>query len=477
MKKTLYLKFLAAYICFGVLSFIAVATFSSRLLQNHLIKAKTESMYKEANTVASGRLVQSYKNTSSTEGVYGVLNSLGAYQSVQIWLVDTEGRIILDTVKEYDPDMAVPIPGFDPTALSGGYYQQGNFFHMFSSDVLSVLAPITTEFRTIGYIVMHYNLSELDREKNSILNIVYITWGCILLLSLIILLTFALTVYVPLKRIITGANEYAAGNLNYKLPVETRDEMGYLAASLNYMASELNKSGEYQRKFISNISHDFRSPLTSIKGYVEAMLDGTIPCEMQEKYLNIVLTETERLNKLTSGLLTLNNFDDKGTLLDKTDFDINRVIKNTAATFEGTCRTKGITIELIFDTPSLIVRADLGKIQQVLYNLIDNAIKFSYPNSSIYIETTEKHEKIFISVKDSGEGIPKDSIKKIWERFYKTDPSRGKDKKGTGLGLAITKEIIQAHGQNINVVSTEGVGSEFTFTLDLAPDDTREYHE
>ena len=119
----------------------------------------------------------------------------------------------------------------------------------------------------------------------------------------------------------------------------------------------------------------------------------------------------------------------------------------------------------------------MGKIQQVLYNLIDNAIKFSYPNSSIYIETTEKHEKIFISVKDSGEGIPKDSIKKIWERFYKTDPSRGKDKKGTGLGLAITKEIIQAHGQNINVVSTEGVGSEFTFTLDLAPDDTREYHE
>ena len=153
---------------------------------------------------------------------------------------------------------------------------------MFSSDVLSVLAPITTEFRTIGYIVMHYNLSELDREKNSILNIVYITWGCILLLSLIILLTFALTVYVPLKRIITGANEYAAGNLNYKLPVETRDEMGYLAASLNYMASELNKSGEYQRKFISNISHDFRSPLTSIKGYVEAMLDGTIPCEILE---------------------------------------------------------------------------------------------------------------------------------------------------------------------------------------------------
>ena len=198
------------------------------------------------------------------------------------------------------------------------------------------------------------------------------------------------------------------------------------------------------------------------------MLDGTIPMEMQEKYLNIVLAETERLNKLTRGLLTLNNYDDKKTYLEITNFDINSVIRNTAATFEVLCQKKQVRIELIFDAQSLIVTADMGKIQQVLYNLIDNAIKFSRPESAIYIETTEKHEKIYVSVKDTGEGIPKESIKKIWERFYKTDPSRGKDKKGTGLGLAITKEIIQAHGENINVVSTEGVGSEFTFSLTRA---------
>ena len=195
------------------------------------------------------------------------------------------------------------------------------------------------------------------------------------------------------------------------------------------------------------------------------MLDGTIPPEMQEKYLRIVLSETERLNKLSSSLLTLNKLDGKGTMLEITDFDINTVIRNTAASFEGTCQKKQISIRLLFDSEALSVSADMGKIQQVLYNLIDNAIKFSRPDSTIFIETTERHEKVFVSVKDTGEGIPKDSIKKIWERFYKTDPSRGKDKKGTGLGLAITKEIIQAHNENINVVSTEGVGSEFTFTL------------
>ena len=231
------------------------------------------------------------------------------------------------------------------------------------------------------------------------------------------------------------------------------------------MASSLKDSDEDQRKMISNISHDFRSPLTSIKGYIEAMLDGTIPPEMQEKYLNIVLRETERLTGLTSGLLTLNSMDGKQNRLTRSNFDINAVIKNTAASFEGTCTAKHITIDLLFSDWHSYVNADMGKIQQVLYNLIDNAIKFSHPDSKITIETTSKYEKVFVSVRDTGIGIPKDSLKKIWERFYKTDLSRGKDKKGTGLGLSIVKEIIQLHGENINVVSTEGVGTEFIFSL------------
>jgi len=189
---------------------------------------------------------------------------------------------------------------------------------------------------------------------------------------------------------------------------------------------------------------------------------------MQEKYLNIILFETERLSKLTSSLLTLNDFNTKGGMLEISNFDINSVIKKTASTFEGTCKTKKVSIELILTGHHLFVAADMSKIQQVLYNLIDNAIKFSHNNSIIFVETTEKNGKIFVSVKDTGIGIPKDSLKKIWDRFYKTDLSRGKDKKGTGLGLSIVKEIVQAHGENINVISTEGVGSEFIFTLPLS---------
>ncbi|MBR2037291.1 MAG: ATP-binding protein, partial [Lachnospiraceae bacterium] len=297
---------------------------------------------------------------------------------------------------------------------------------------------------------------------------IYLCFGILFLLSLIILIFFTGFVYIPLRKITKATEQYATGNYHYELQPDSSDEIGYLASILSYMASEIARSEDDQKKFVANVSHDFRSPLTSIRGYLEAMLDGTIPPELHEKYLRIVLNETERLTKLTNGLLQLNNLNTKGLLLDKTHFDINKVIRDTAASFEGTCQKKNIKLQLLLTGDEMLVHADMGKIQQVLYNLLDNAIKFSHMDSNIKIETTEKKNKLHISVKDYGIGIPKDEIKLVWDRFYKSDASRGKDKKGTGLGLAITKEIMQSHGENINVISTQGAGSEFIFTLPIS---------
>ena len=154
-----------------------------------------------------------------------------------------------------------------------------------------------------------------------------------------------------------------------------------------------------------------------------------------------------------------------------TEFDVNKTIKATAELFEGICTKRRISIDLILAGSELFVTADYGKIQQVLYNLLDNAIKFSSDNSSIGIETSIRRDKAYISVTDHGTGIPSGKLNKIWDRFYKVDSSRGKDTKGTGLGLAIVRDIIDAHGQTINVVSTEGAGSTFEFTVDLAKQD------
>ena len=313
--------------------------------------------------------------------------------------------------------------------------------------------------------IIHKSAAQIDEDANSMLNISYLMLIVILFLSLIILIFFTEVVYRPLRRIIAATEQYASGNMHYELNVEGEDEMGYLAASLGYMARTVASFEDDQKKFIANVSHDFRSPLTSIRGFLEAMLDGTIPPEMHEHYLGVVLNETDRLTKLTNGLLTLNNLNTRGMILQMTDWNINDVIRKVAASFEQVCRGKGIRIRLILSGEVLYVHADMDKIQQVLYNLVDNAIKFSSNNSEIEIETTEKGGKVFVSVKDNGIGIPKEDQNQIWERFYKSDLSRGKDKKGTGLGLSIVREIIRAHGENISLVSTQGVGSKFTFTL------------
>ena len=319
-----------------------------------------------------------------------------------------------------------------------------------------------------GYIALHFRMSDLYQKRGAILFIIQILFLAVYVLASVLLLIYWHYVHNPLREITRGVGEFANGNLAYKIPASSEDEIGYLANSLNYMAEKLNRNGEYQRQFISNISHDFRSPLTSIKGYVDAMLDGVIPADSQEKYLKIIAYEAGRLEKLTEGLLTLNELDIHKRLLKIETFDINEVIKHTAAAFEGDCTKRKIVLELVLSGRELYARADMEQIQQVLYNLLNNAVKFSRNDSTIIIETTEKNDKIFVSVKDHGIGIPKQSLHRIWERFYKTDISRGKDQTGTGLGLSIVKEIINAHGQNINVISTEGVGTEFIFTLEKA---------
>ncbi len=465
MIRSLYYKFIFGYVVFGLFGFLFISTYTSDRAYGYLLQEKADLLYDEANQLAAHCSTLYSGRTASIDTVARQLSILSPSLRSEIWIVDRNGTITAD-------------PGggrvgltvdFDPTALGNRNYGIGNFYGTFPYDVLSVSAPITGNYTTYGYILIHMPISQIQASRDGLLNVVYITCGIIFLLSLIILLIFTQTVYFPLKKITAGANAYAAGNLDYQIKLSSHDEMGYLAETLNYMSDKLNQIEDYQKTFIANLSHDFRSPLTSIKGYLEAIIDGTIPPQMQEKYLTRVIAETERLNKLTQGMLTLNSLDSKGFLF-RTNFDINRLIKDTAASFEGTCDQKNIAFELTFADSIQMVYGDFGKIQQVMYNLIDNAIKFSHNDSIIYIQASPKYEKIFVSIKDTGIGIPKDSLKKIWERFYKTDLSRGKDKKGTGLGLSIVKEIVQAHGENIDVISTEGVGTEFIFSLPRAVD-------
>lgn len=465
MRSTLYIKFILIYIIFGFLSVFSVSLITSELMMKQIEKQTSEALYREASLFSSGYLPEYFAERIEATDVRKQLSGMQDYLEANIWFVTREGSTIASSTMDGYAMAPLKIDNFNPAENGSATYTIGTYHDHYKEDMITIITPVTSGFTTNGYLLVHKPYASLQAECDAMLLPVFITVFVIYLLSFSILVAFQFFVYRPLRQITEAAKQYANGNLEYEIPVTTQDEIGYLSASLNYMSSQLKDMDDYQKKFIGNVSHDFRSPLTSIKGYLEAMADGTIPVEMQERYFKILLFETERLTDLTADLLTLNEFDTKNLLLDMGPFDIHEVIKNTAASFEGTCTQKHISIELLLATKVLEVVADKRKIQQVLYNLLDNAIKFSPNDSEITIETSEKGGKVFVSVKDHGIGIPKQSLTKIWDRFYKTDLSRGKDKKGTGLGLAIVKEIIQAHNENINVVSTEGVGTEFIFSL------------
>lgn len=464
MKSTLYLKFIILYLIFGFLSLFTTATLGYQLMEDRLESNTSQNMYQEANLISTNYLPSYFSGETSVWSVHSQLNAMKVYLNSSLWFVESDGTMITFS-NTGNTNAPSSIKDFNSAEIGGSQYMRGNYHGYFDEDVITVMAPVIQGFQTKGYLLIHHPISAIQESCQQLMRPVYITVCVIYLLAFLILLGFQYFVYRPLCQITEAAKQYANGNLDYEIPVRTEDEMGYLSASLNYMSSQIQDMEDYQKKIVANVSHDFRSPLTSIKGYVEAMTDGTIPPELHGKYLNIILFETERLTDLTKDLLTLNEFDTKELMLDKSRFDLQEMIKHTAASFEGVCTPKHILIKLLLLEGNVIVYADKRKIQQVLYNLIDNAIKFSENDSSITIEVTEKNGKVFTSVKDSGVGIPKKDQGKIWERFYKSDVSRGKDKRGTGLGLAIVKEAIQAHDEHINVISTEGVGTEFIFSL------------
>lgn len=465
MKKHLLTEFLIAYLLIGILGFFSVTVVASILIEDYLEGIIARNLNLEVSSIVANEHLQKSFCSGKWLLLEHDLAAIANYENSTIWFMNPDCEI---SISVPDNDF-LPLPEqFHPENWKNGSHSIGNFYGCFPEPRLTVLAPMIVNHQTVGYVLIHYRMEQLYVRRSGALSITQIVFVLMYLLSSFLVALFYLRIYQPLQQITRGANEYAEGNLSYRIPVKSNNEMGYLANTLNYMSDILNQNGEFQKQFVSNVSHDFRSPLTSIKGYVNAILDGTIPPEFQDRYLSIIASETERLEKLTQSLLSLNELDTKKRTLINSRFDINQMIRSSAALFEGTCSEKYIRLELSLSEKELMVIADEQQIQQVLYNLIDNAIKFSPEHSSIRIQTARKGLRVFVSVKDYGCGIPKESLSKIWNRFYKTDSSRGKDRRGTGLGLSIVKEIINAHDQQIDVVSTVGEGTEFIFTLEKA---------
>ena len=451
---------------------IAILFALVNIFGRNICKNKADQNVKNQLTTVVTRLSDSsvasyYSGIGTIQRIRQELGHIEDVINVRIWLVNSEHKVIIDSSQPFvEPEIG---PGdYDEKILEESLCENIIINSVSNEPLLVCTEPFIHNYRTAGFVCAFLPMSRLSQESSYYIEMMNI--GMLIIFAVLFLIFAGVYLFtaIPIKTIKTAAVEYAKGNYDYEMKIRSRDEFKELSDTIEYMVSELKQNEEKQRKFIANISHDFRSPLTSIKGYAEALKDGTIPYEKKDKYLDIIQFESERLHKLTSSLLQLSSIDSGGLSLDIKSFDITNVIRNIADAFEGTCRNKKITLKLKFDEPKIFVDADQARIEQVIYNLTDNAIKFSPKDSDIILGVQVKGVKAVVRVKDYGCGIPKESINRVFERFYKSDLSRGKDKKGTGLGLSIAKEIITAHDEEIRVISNEGAGTEFSFTLPIS---------
>lgn len=440
-------------------------TIGTTIVKKHLISESFRDMHEEVLQITSEYERSLTDFSYTTKSFTEQLQSVYRFLNLEVWIVNSDGNILC-TASGDTTVVDKNIHKYDSEFLYETTYTKKNIKNLYDTKSNIVISPVISNENTVGYVVLLSPFSNITKKTNHLISVFFVYLLFFLVFVFLILIYIAKITIHPTSILTNAAKEFASGNFHYTFTLPENNDYKDLEAALKLMVAEIQTAEKYQQKFISNISHDFRSPLTSIGGYATAIKDGTIPYEMQEKYIDIILFETERLKKLTSNLLELSQLETGNLLLDKADFDIIESIEQLASTFEHKCNKKHLQIRLSFPTDSLIVNADKSRIEQVIYNLLDNAIKFSKNEGFIDIKVEIRGEKLFVSVKDYGKGIEKKDQSHVWNRFYKSDASRGKDKKGTGLGLSIAKEIISAHGQNIHVISTVGVGTEFIFSLD-----------
>ncbi|PWM22900.1 MAG: hypothetical protein DBX53_02970 [Clostridiales bacterium] len=353
----------------------------------------------------------------------------------------------------------------------------GDFYGLYSDQEVSYLSitqsiaytyPGASEAINKGTITLSIPVPEITKTRSNIISYFLIATVISVALELIALFIITKEITESIRELEKMTKQMAAGNFKVKIQSRSNDEVGELVNSYNAMAEALGNLDMMRNDFIASISHELRTPMTSIGGFIDGILDGVIPAEKQEHYLQIVKEEIARMNALVNDLLNMARLQSGKVELDLLPCSLEELLRNTALKLKPIIDEKEIQIVFDIKTKNCEVLVDRPSIERVLINLIQNAVKFTNPGGTVTLHSEpDGKNKVRITVEDTGSGIAREEIPFIFEKFYKADKSRGLDKKGTGLGLAIVKNILSAHGQEIHVESTVGKGSRFIFTLPI----------
>lgn len=474
MFRSLFSRLMVTYMIIMLITLLTLSLFLSSALQRYVIRTTEEELIREAKEL--NRHYELYdRGWVSREYMELISDGITSYENTSIWVVRIAGDIGLLQF-QYKPkgsDYVMEITPFSKeeiiNVLRGNIIKNiGKFGERFSVPVLTIGIPLKIGGNIKGAIFFHTPIEEIDLILYDIYADIWKATLFSAVLAVVLLYWTSRRISKPLSQMSEVSREIASGNYKRRVNVSSKDETGQLALSFNAMADSLERLEDMRRTFVANVSHELRSPLTSMRGYIQGVLDNTFDPEEQEKYLTIALEETERLNKLINELLDLSQIESGQFPLNIQVFDINEQIRRLIIAQEEKINVKEIDVEIDFQSDKCMVKADPDRIKQVIINLLDNAIKFNRHQGKIFIKTWKNRGKVYVKIQDQGIGIPKDEIANIWDRFYQVEKSRSGRERGTGLGLSIVKKIIEEHQENIWVNSSLGEGSAFIFSLEAS---------
>jgi signal transduction histidine kinase len=468
MKQSLYFKNFISTAIIVLASFILLGglalTWSYRRALNENREAMRRATSEAARYIGARSLNEDFDLGGLDIGMW--LTMVSGVSGFELLLTCDEGTILSCSHRRFahlgmviSPDYIPQMQDVAKFSTLGGIYARPR--HV-------IAAPLTSaadgEREIIGYLFLSSDIEAFRADWLHFSRVFTLILLGVMAFSAIITFVFTKKLAEPINEMATAAGRFARGDFSTRVKdLGRQDEVGELAAAFNAMADSMESQERLRREFIANVSHELRTPMTVIAGFADGILDGTI--DDSRKYLGVISSETRRLSRLVNSMLELSKLQASDEVLKKS-FDIAEVTRLALLSLSGKIEGKGLDVMANLPEAPIETRGDRDSITQVVYNLIDNAIKFSQSGGTIVIELWKQGGKAFVSVENQGETIPEDELAHIFARFHKADKSRSVDREGVGLGLYICKSILDNHNEDIFVSSKDGV-TKFVFSLTL----------
>ncbi len=475
MKTTFSRQFLSTAAILLVALLLLGASFHT-LVRSYLTDTATEQLQDNAQTVSLLAAAYSALGMDLSDASFCINLTVAAQVSgADIVVCNSSGVVVLcseDPLGCEHLGLAIDREYLERVFQEGGEAQTGIISGLYEDTRYVAAEPIVSQKtgNNVGLVIASQPTASTQLILHRIFQIFVFVSLLVMLIVMLVVSILAKNQCRPLREMAEAAKAFGHGELTARVPTggNHTEEIDELALAFNNMATSLQKS-EYQRQeFVANVSHELKTPMTTIGGYLDGMLDGTIPPEKQRHYMRLVSDETKRLSRLVRSMLYISRLQDQESISEdrKSRFDVTECAGQVLITFEQKINDKGVQVEVNMPEYPVYTNADKDAITQVIYNLIDNAVKFCPSTGLLSLRVREGGGKIYVSVANEGETIPPEELPLVFDRFHKIDKSRSQNRDGWGLGLYIVKTIVCSHRENISVTSLNGK-TEFTFTLPL----------